>query len=58
MALKLNDTYVKNFVSEDELTGLAPQITAAETMIREKSGLGNDFLGWVEIGRASCRERV
>ena len=49
MALKLNDTYVKNFVSEDELTGLAPQITAAETMIREKSGLGNDFLGWVDL---------
>lgn len=49
MGLKLNDTYVKQFVSEDELTGLAPQIAAADQMLREGSGLGNDFLGWIDL---------
>lgn len=49
MALKCNDTYVKQFVSADELTGLEPQIQLAEKMIREKSGLGSDFLGWTTL---------
>lgn len=49
MSLKLNDKYVKNYVLEEELQGIAPQLETAERMIREKSGLGNDFLGWVDL---------
>ena len=49
MALKLNDRYVKQFVSDEELRGLAPQLALAEQTIADKSGLGNDFLGWVDL---------
>lgn len=49
MGLKLNDTYVKKYVSADELIGLAPQISAAGRMLREKNGPGNDFLGWIDL---------
>lgn len=49
MPLRLNDSYVKNFVSENELVGMKSQIEAADKLLREKSGLGNDFLGWVSL---------
>ena len=49
MALKLNDTYVKQFIAQDELCGIAPQIAAAERMLKEGSGLGSDFLGWIDL---------
>ena len=49
MAIKLNDTYVKQFIAEDELAGMAPQIKAAQEMLTNRSGLGNDFLGWIDL---------
>ncbi|MEG0570259.1 MAG: glucose-6-phosphate isomerase [Oscillospiraceae bacterium] len=49
MALKLNDKYIKSFVSNDELIGLTPQIEAAHNTLHNKSGLGSDFLGWVDL---------
>ena len=49
MAIKLNDTYVKQFIAADELAGMAPQIKAAQEMLTNRSGLGNDFLGWIDL---------
>lgn len=49
MALKLNDTYVKQFIAQDELAGMSPQIAAAEQMLKTGSGLGSDFLGWIDL---------
>ena len=49
MALKLNDKYVKNFVSEEELKSMAPAVEAAHNKIVNKNGEGSDFLGWVDL---------
>ncbi|MEG0770449.1 MAG: glucose-6-phosphate isomerase [Clostridia bacterium] len=49
MALKINTDYIKDFVSEDELIGIAPAITAAHNTLMSKSGLGSDFLGWLDL---------
>ena len=49
MALKLNDKYIKPFLAKEDLTGIAPQVKAAGALIREKNGLGSDFLGWVDL---------
>ena len=49
MAIKLNDRYLKGVVNEDELKGMAPLVKAAHEQIVNKSGLGNDFLGWVDL---------
>ena len=49
MALKLNDKYIKPFLAKEDLTGIAPQVKAAASLIREKNGLGSDFLGWVDL---------
>lgn len=49
MAITLNDKYVKSFVNPDELIGVQSQIEAADKLINQKNGLGNDFLGWVTL---------
>lgn len=49
MALKLNDKYIKPFLAKEDLTGIAPQVKTAASLIREKNGLGSDFLGWVDL---------
>ncbi|MDF2685970.1 MAG: glucose-6-phosphate isomerase [Clostridia bacterium] len=49
MSLKLNTKYLKNFVDKDELLSISPFVTAAHDLIKNKSGLGNDFLGWVDL---------
>ena len=49
MALKLNDKYVKNFISAEELGAMAPAVEDAHEKIVNKSGEGSDFLGWVDL---------
>ncbi len=49
MAIKLNDKHLSNFVKPHELKGLQPAITAAHQQLHGKTGLGNDFLGWVDL---------
>ncbi len=49
MAITLNDKHLASFVKPHELQGLQPMITAADAQLNAKSGLGNDFLGWVDL---------
>ncbi len=49
MALKLNDNYVKNFITDDELKAMVPAVEDAHQKIIDKSGEGADFLGWVDL---------
>ncbi|MGN0594900.1 MAG: glucose-6-phosphate isomerase [Hominimerdicola sp.] len=49
MAISLNSKYLDSFISQDEYNGIAPMITAAHNTLSEKNGLGNDFLGWVDL---------
>ena len=38
-----------DFVSEQEIQAMAPYIKAAHDTVENKSGAGNDFLGWVDL---------
>ena len=49
MALRLNDKYVKDFVSEAELASIQSEISAAHKTLLTGSGEGSDFLGWVDL---------
>jgi len=49
MAMTLDERYLKGFVQPHELEGVRTQVEAAHKLLHEKSGLGNDFLGWVEL---------
>ena len=49
MALTLNTKHVKNFIADHELAGMIPQLQAAHDTLKNKTGLGKDFLGWVDL---------
>ena len=49
MALKFNDGYAKAFLNESDYLGIASQTAEAFNRLVTKSGLGNDFLGWVDL---------
>ncbi|MBQ8842324.1 MAG: glucose-6-phosphate isomerase [Ruminiclostridium sp.] len=56
MAVKVNDKYLKNYISEHEYKGIQPAVTAAHDMLVAKNGLGNDFLGWVNLPKDYDKE--
>ncbi|MBR3665605.1 MAG: glucose-6-phosphate isomerase [Ruminococcus sp.] len=49
MAVKLNANYLAPFVAAHELEAIAPAVSAAHKTLSERSGLGKDFLGWVDL---------
>ena len=49
MAVTLNAKYLEPFVHEGELQAILSQVEAAHRTIHEKSGPGNDFLGWLDL---------
>ena len=49
MSIKFKDGYAKEFLAEDDYAGIKAHVSAAHSMLESKSGLGNDFLGWVDL---------
>ena len=49
MAVRLNDTYIKPFINESELSALQNEINAAHKTLLAGTGEGNDFLGWIDL---------
>ena len=49
MSIKLVTKYADKFINSHELDAVRAQITAAHQLLTTKSGLGIDFLGWVDL---------
>ena len=49
MSISFNFAYAADFLRENDLKGLEGQVKDAHSKVTEKSGLGNDFLGWVNL---------
>ena len=49
MAVKLNTRYLEGILREEEIAALQPQVTLAHEMLHSGSGLGSDFLGWLDL---------
>ncbi len=49
MALRFNTGYAKDFLRENDIKGLEPFVLSAHEKLESKTGLGNDFLGWVDL---------
>ena len=49
MAIKFNSAYAKQFIRENDIKGLETQVSAAHGLVNDKTGLGNDFLGWIDL---------
>jgi glucose-6-phosphate isomerase len=49
MMLRVSDTFTKGFINQNETAGLASAGIAALRTVKDKTGAGNDFLGWVAL---------
>ncbi len=49
MSIKFNSSFASDFLRENDLVGLKTQVAAAHDLLHSKQGLGNDFLGWVDL---------
>ena len=49
MATKLTDKYLKGFIGEHEYAGVASEVKAAHKALHDGTGLGNDFIGWLNL---------
>lgn len=49
MALKFNSTFAESFVSKTELMNMETKAVEAMNTLMNKTGEGNDFLGWVDL---------
>ncbi len=49
MSAKLNSKYVSSFVTDEEILSYQEKITKAHNDLHNKTGAGNDFLGWIDL---------
>ena len=49
MAVQFNGDFAAPFIHDYELEAMQPQVQAAHEQLHSRSGLGNDFLGWVDL---------
>ncbi len=49
MSVQFTSAFASGFLRENDLKGLAPQVKAAHETLHNGSGLGNDFLGWLDL---------
>ncbi len=49
MAISFSEKYAKEFLRDNDIAGLAPYVEVAHKQLHEGTGLGNDFLGWVDL---------
>ena len=47
--IKINYQNVKDFISESDLDAIKGKIEQANILINEKTGAGNEFLGWLDL---------
>ena len=51
MSVRLDAQHLSKFIDENEFTAIAPQVRTAHEMLHAGTGLGSDFLGWVDLPR-------
>ena len=49
MKLRVSDTFLNGFVNAHEISGLEQNAISALRTVKEKTGAGNDFLGWATL---------
>ena len=58
MPIKLNDTYLGQGACRTEAAAFLPLLRDADEKIRNKSGAGNDYVGWIDLPVDYDREEV
>jgi len=56
--ISYNDKFLSAFMSPSELESYNPAVAQAEKALLSKTGLGNDFLGWLDLPAKTSRDLV
>ena len=49
MTLSLNDKFVKDYVTENDIDNIKDEVYSAQSVLMNRTGEGNDFLGWRDL---------
>lgn len=49
MSIKVDSQHLSKFINQNEYKAIAPQVKLAHEMLHSGKGLGNDFIGWVNL---------
>lgn len=49
MSVKLNENYLKTFVNNEEIDNIWQEVINADNILNNRTGKGNDFLGWLDL---------
>lgn len=47
--LKFDDSKLGNYINDEELNLITPQVKLAHELLKNKTGAGSDFLGWLNL---------
>ncbi len=56
MSIKLDVKHLSDFIAEREYEAIAPQVKLAHESLHAGTGLGSDFLGWIDLPTAYDKE--
>jgi len=56
--IKFDYSKVAPFVNEYELSYMQSQVTAADKQLREGTGAGSDFLGWIDLPKNYDKDEI
>jgi glucose-6-phosphate isomerase len=54
--LELDLSYLSSFLSRDDMERMIPSLNSAQNMLYKGTGLGSEFLGWLELPQNYDRE--
>ncbi len=49
LAVKLNTKYLEGFVAKADVDAISPEVASAVELLNNRTGAGNDFLGWLDL---------
>jgi glucose-6-phosphate isomerase len=55
MSIRVDLTYAKQFLPEKALENWTEKVVSAQQTVRNRNGLGNDFLGWLDLPETSLK---
>ena len=58
MSCKLITNQISNFVSDHELDYLTPFVNTAHDLLNNKTGPGNDYLGWLDFPKSISQKNI
>ena len=53
-----NDKFLLDFLSASELENYNPSVAHAEKLLKDRSGPGNDFLGWLDLPKKTGKDLI